>query len=193
MTLPPALSLKATAIACGLSLSLGGIAGWKLHDAFVHQPHLSADREAVLKAERAARAQESRGAAIATEVRERHDTAQAAVRTVTETIIKEVPGYVSSTVKCPAAPASGAAPAAPERAVIADVSVGFGLLHDAAAAGRAPLPPAAGVDLDAPRGAGMPATAGTVVRNYGRCLAWRTESASWRDWYRREADAWAVK
>ena len=142
-----------------------------------------------------ARAAETRGATIAATVRDDHDTHQAEIRTVTQTILKEVPRYVPSTVQCPAA-APGASDRLPDRLpdrlVAADVSVGFGLLHDAAARGDPALPAAAGVALDAPRGTGMPAVAGTVIRNYGVCRGWREEAASWRDWYVRQSAAWPV-
>ncbi|HVJ03814.1 MAG TPA: hypothetical protein VM662_16675 [Sphingomonas sp.] len=193
MKIPGTVSLKATGIACALSLAIGGVAGWKLHDGLIHQPHLRADSNAALAAEKAARAAEGKGATIATEIRDAHDVDQAEIRTVTQTIIKEVPRYVSSNVKCPAVPASSGAPAQPERVAVADVSVGFGLLHDAAALGNPPAPPGPGVDLDAPRGTGMPAVASTIVANYGMCHAWRAEAAAWRDWYERERAAWPVK
>lgn len=191
--IPKMLSFKVTSIACAMSLAIGAAGGWKLHDGLIHQPHLRKDAEAAAKAVSDASKVEAAGAAIAGAVRDDHDTAQAAVRTVTNTIIKEVPRYVSSTVKCPAVSASPDAPAQPERVAVADVSVGFGMLHDAAALGRAPLPAAAGVDLDAPRGAGMPAVAGAIVRNYGVCHGWRTEAAAWREWYARESATWPVK
>lgn len=193
MKIPSMLSLKAAAIVGGASLALGGVAGWKLHDGLIHRPHLQADAAAALKAEKAARAAEGNAAALATEIRDAHDVEQAAIRTVTQTIIKEVPRYVSSNVKCPPVPASSGAPAQPERVAVADVSVGFGLLHDAAALGNPPVSPGPGVDLDGPRGIGMPAVASTIVANYGMCHAWRAEAAAWRDWYERERAAWPVK
>lgn len=193
MIIPKLLSLRATAIGCAATLVLGGAGGWKLHDGLIYQQHLRADAKAAQKALEDARKHEGTGSAIASEVRDQHDSSQAAIRTVTSTIIKEVPRYVASTVKCSAAPAAPGEPAQLARVAVADVSVGFGLLHDAAAVGRAPVPPAAGVDLDAPRGAGMPAVASTIVGNYGMCHGWRAEAAAWREWYERERAAWPVR
>jgi hypothetical protein len=183
--LPAMLSLKAAAIAGAASLALGLAGGWKLHDALVLGPHLLADARAAAKAAAAAREAERRGGSVAGEVRDAHDTAQAQIRTVTSTIVREVPRYVSPTVKCPASK-----PGEPLRVAVADVSVGFGLLHDAAARGAAPLPPAAGVDLDAPRGTGMPAALTVIAANYGVCRGWREEARSWREWYVRERGVW---
>ena len=188
MKLPSVLSLKTTAIVGAVSLALGIAGGWKLHNALVHQPHLAADAKAQLKAEQAARAAERKGATIAGEVRDAHDTAQQQIRTVTKTIVKEVPRYVSTTTTCPPAQ-----PGQPLRVALADVSVGFGLLHDAAATGNPPVPPAAGLDFDAARGTGMPAVLATVASNYGVCRGWREEARTWREWYARERDAWPVK
>ncbi|GEM_PF-2124731 len=193
MSLPNVLSLKAGAIACAIALAAGGIGGWKLHDGLVHQPHLRADAEASRQALAAARKTEAVGTSIAVQVRDQTEAKQAEIRTVTNTILKEVPRYVSTMVKCPAIPASAGAAAQPERVAVADVSVGFGLLHDAAARGVAPVSPGPGVDLDAPRGTGMPAVAGTVARNYGMCLGWRAEAAAWREWHQRQSAAWPVK
>jgi hypothetical protein len=196
MNLPLTLPFQTAAIAAAVSLTAGTVAGWRLHDALVHRPHLAADAVALRKAADRARAAEVRGTAIATAVRDAADTRQARIRTVTQTLLKEVPRYVSATVQCPSAasvaPGAAPAPLAAAPRIAADVTVGFGLLHDAAARGAA-LPAAAGVDLDAPRGAGMPAVAGTIVANYGVCRAWRDEAGAWRDWYVRQRDAWPVK
>lgn len=185
MILPTNVPLRFCAIAAAVATASGTVAGWKLHDALVHRPHLAADAKAARKAAEAARAGEARASAIATSVRDANDGHQAEIRTVTRTLLKEVPRYVSATIPCPA-------PDAPPGRRIADVSVGFGLLHDAAARGTG-LPTAAGVDLDAARGTGMPAAAATIVGNYGLCRSWRAEAASWREWYARQSGAWPVK
>lgn len=186
MILPTAIPARVCAIAAAVAAASGTIAGWKLHDALIHRPHLAADAKAARKAADAARAAEARGSAIATTVRDANDGRQAEIRTVTRTLLKEVPRYVSATIPC------SAPDAPPDRRVAADVSVGFGLLHDAAARGTG-LPAAAGVDLDAARGTGMPAAAATIVGNYGLCRSWRAEAVSWRDWYARQSAAWPVE
>lgn len=70
------------------------------------------------------------------------------------------------------------------------VPVGFVLLHDAAAAGSASLPPAAGGSLDAPSGVQLSTVSATVSRNYGVGYTWYAEAMSWRTWYAREFTAW---
>lgn len=69
------------------------------------------------------------------------------IKTITETIVKEVPVYVSPTDP--------------------DLSPGFRVLHDASAAGR--VPDAASI----PNAAAVPAQdlAATLTENYGACLA----------------------
>lgn len=191
MILPNALPLRACAIAAAVATASGTIAGWKLHDALIHRPHLAADAKAARKVAEAARAAEARGSTIATTVRDANDGRQAEIRTVTRTLLKEVPRYVAATLPCPA-PVDPAPPGAPDRRIVADVSVGFGLLHDAAARGTG-LPAAAGVDLDAARGTGLPSAAATIVGNYGLCRSWRAEAVSWRDWYARQSAIWPVK
>lgn len=101
-------------------------------------------------------------------------TEQVRIQTVTRTLIKEVPVYVT--------------PAADDRCV---VPLGFVRLHDAAASGGASgLPRAAGGPLDAPSGVQLSAVSATVVSNYGVAHDWRAEALTWRSWYAEQKAAW---
>lgn len=96
------------------------------------------------------------------------------IQTVTRTLIKEVPVYVT--------------PAADDRCII---PTGFVRLHDAAASGGAAgLPGAPGGPLDAPSGVELSAVGSTLAVNYGAALAWRAEALTWRSWYAEQKAAW---
>ncbi len=191
--IPNVFSMKATAIVGAVLLAVGVGAGWKLHDAFVHKPHLAADRAAELRVVKAAARLTAEAQRLGEARRAALDQRQAEIRTVTNTILKEVPRYVETTVQC--APSNHFAGAGkmvdPPRVALADVSVGFGLLHNYAAVGVAPpATPAAGFDLSAPSGVGMPEVAATIVSNYGQCHAAIAEVASWRAWHRDDFSPW---
>lgn len=191
--IPDVISMKATAIAGAVLLAVGLAGGWKLHDAFVHQPHLSADRAAELRVAKAAARLTAEARRLGEARRAQLDRRQAEIRTITNTILKEVPRYVEATVQCPAPDqfAGAGKPIDPPRVALADVSVGFGLLHNYAAVGVAPpATPAAGVDISAPSGVGMPGVAATIVSNYGQCHAAIAEVASWRAWHRDDFSPW---
>ena len=91
--------------------------------------------------------------------------AQVRIRTVTQTIIKEVPVYVKAT-DCP-------------------MPGGFRVLHDAAADGQ--LPDAARI----PDAATVPAqdVAATVADNYGTCQQTATRLSGLQEWVRAQAEA----
>jgi hypothetical protein len=95
------------------------------------------------------------------------------IRTVTQTLTKEVPVYV--TVES-------------DRACV--VPDGFVRLHDAAAHGTA-VPAAPGGPVEAPSGIPLSAVAETMVANYGVAFEWREEALAWRAWYARQADLWS--
>lgn len=181
MKLPSVLSLKTTLIVGAAPLAIGGVGGWVGHDKLVYQPHLASDAKAVTRGVQQARTSEAKGTTVTTEVRAKHDAAQAQVRTVTQTIIKEVPVYVPAP-----------APTEPPR-VGNDLSLGFARLHDYAALGISPPVPApSGIDWDAPAGVGMSAGITTIASNYGVCLTYRAEVQAWREWYDRQLAAWPV-
>lgn len=186
--IPNVISMKVTAIAGAVLLAIGLAGGWKLHDAFVYKPHLAADRAAELRIVKAAARLTAEAQRLGEARRAQLDKRQADIRTVTNTILKEVPRYVQSEVRCPVASGESGGP---PRVALADVSVGFGLLHNYAAVGLAPpATPAAGVDLSAPSGVGMPRVAATIVSNYGQCHAAIAEVASWRAWHRDDFSPW---
>lgn len=99
---------------------------------------------------------------------------QQAVQTITKTIIRKVPVYVT-------AKADAACP----------VPDGFVRVHDLAAAGLPPPADGAGqpdgtaAELGAPSGVSLSAIARTVGGNYGTCLALRGELLDWQDWARK--------
>lgn len=191
--IPNVISMKATAIAGAVLLAVGLAGGWNLHNAFVHQPHLSADRAAELRIAMASARLTAAAQRLGEARRAQLDQRQAEIRTVITSILKEVPRYVESTVRCPAPDqfAGGGKAIDPPRVALADVSVGFGLLHNNAAVGVAPpATPAAGVDISAPSGVGMPGVAATIVSNYGQCHAAIAEVASWRAWHRDDFSPW---
>lgn len=100
---------------------------------------------------------------IATE----HEQTRERVRTVTRTITKEIPRYVS-----------------PEAVSRCDVPDGFVRVHDAAAAGVLPDPPS---ELDAaPSGVGIDQVAGTVVENYGTCAETSAQLIALQAWVREQ-------
>lgn len=90
------------------------------------------------------------------------------VETVTKTLVKEVPVYVT--------------PDADARCV---VPAGFVQHHDAAAAGQLPEPPGRSVDADS--GLELSAVSETVAFNYGLANAWRAEVIAWRTWYEQQS------
>jgi hypothetical protein len=113
------------------------------------------------------------GRKISTDVSTRLERRKVEIRTVTQTLTKEVPVYV--TVES-------------DRACV--VPDGFVRLHDAAAHGTA-VPAAPGGSVEAASGVPLSAVAETMVTNYGVALEWREEALAWRTWYARQADLWS--
>ncbi|PKP92243.1 MAG: hypothetical protein CVT77_09460 [Alphaproteobacteria bacterium HGW-Alphaproteobacteria-16] len=182
------IQLKVAMLAGVAAMVVGGAVGAKLHDALVHQPHLSDDAEAYARINAARERMTAAAMRIGLARRDALDARQAEIRTVTQTILKEVPRYVETTVQCPA---NGPGSDAPLRVAVADVSVGFGLLHNYAARGvPPPAAPAAGIDLAAPSGIGVPGVAQTIVSNYGVCHAAIAEAGAWRAWHRDDFLPW---
>lgn len=125
-----------------------------------------AESQATVKAVSHAASTDRASAGLSGAVRDHLDTEQAKTRTITQTILKEVPVYV------------------PEKAADTGVTVGFALLHNYAASGyMPPASPAPGLALDSSAGIGMPALSGVITRNYGVCHAWKSEALAWRDAY----------
>ncbi len=162
------------ALAAAVALAVGFSGGWTVRDwkaarddaasiEAAHQAELAAV-DAALKLERT---QAATSDGIAAEAAE----AQVQIRTVTRTLIKEVPVYVT--------------PDDDRRCV---VPVGFVRIHDAAAAGRTAIPDPAGRPDDAPSGLALSAVAGTVVENYaGTCAANARQLSDLQAWVRAQA------
>lgn len=92
------------------------------------------------------------------------------VRATGDTIIKEVPVYVTA-----------------EADAACVLSRGFVRLHDAAAAGRIPEP-AGGADAS-PAGIALSSVAGTVADNYERCHENAEQLTALQDWVRAQEAA----
>ena len=142
-----------------LALAGGGfLAGWRVHDW----------RDGAAQAKAAAHALEvvQRQAGLTQTVAVRQQAAQDRVRTITRTLIREVPVYVT--------------PKADAGCVVPD---GFRVLHDAAAAGVPTAAEPAGESADAPSGLALSAVADTVTANYGICHATAERLRGWQDWW----------
>ena len=162
------------ALAAGLALAVGFSGGWTVRDwkaasddaaaiAAAHKAQLAA----VAAALKLGREQATTSDRIATAAAE----AQVEIRTVTRTLIKEVPVHVT--------------PDDDRRCV---VPVGFVRIHDAAAAGIRPVPDPAGRADDAASGLALSAVAGTVVENYaGTCAANARQLSDLQAWVRAQA------
>ena len=167
---------KGYALTGGLCLALGVSSGWTVRD-WKAKADTAGDRIAAAEAQRVAIASaltRERAQADTTTVVERAAVAeQVRIRTVTETIIKEVPVYVTAETDARFA-----------------LPVGLVRVHDAAATGR-PLSESAGEPDDATRNAeassaAPSALAAVIAENYGVCLADQSRFASLQDWVRRQ-------
>lgn len=115
---------------------------------------------------------QAKAAQITEDVGRRVAERETEVRTVTRTIVEKVPIYVTA------------------EADRLPVPLGFVRLHDAAALGTPAVPFGAGESPDSPSGLGLSAVAGTVIGNYGQCLAWREQVIGWQAWYAEQKAAW---
>jgi hypothetical protein len=130
------------AIAAGAALLIGFAGGWQLRDLIADRAELKqVKREIVYR---------DRTQVVTREVAAKTQAAEERVRTVTRTIVREVPRYVTR-----------------EADAHCIVPRGFVRLHDAAAQSVVPVP--AGEPDDAPSGVELSAVAGTVADNYGAC------------------------
>ena len=126
------------------------------------------------KADRTAAKQDARAAEVSAEVRQATAEKQVEYRTVTKTLIKEVPKYVTVT--------------SDSRCV---VPLGFVRLHDlAAGSGQAFVPAAPGGSVETPSGLDLSTVSSTVVANYGTAHVWRAEAEGWRAWYLEQRETW---
>jgi hypothetical protein len=143
--------------------AIGGFAaGWKVHD--------WRDGAAEVHATTAAAKTIQRQAAASQAIAVADQAAQDRVRTVTRTLIEEVPAHVSATTDARF-----------------PLPLGFVRLHDAAVAGddlSAIAPGPDGAD-DAASGVAASAAAAVVVGNYGACHADQARLAELQAWARR--------
>jgi hypothetical protein len=126
--------------------------------------------KAAAKAEKKAAQTEKKSAAITTRVEVQHAATVERIRTVTQTLIKEVPYAV---------------PSDPARA---SLSVGFVRLHDAAAVGVPGLSDPAGRPDAAASGVDDAALARTVIPNYEACRINAETVKAWGAWWRAQAE-----
>jgi hypothetical protein len=150
-----------------LIVALCGLALWGVHHAGYRagvKHEQDAQAEALAKAEKRVKEAEKKAATITTRVEVRHAAAVEKIRTVTQTLIKEVPYAV---------------PSDPARA---SLSVGFVRLHDAAATGLPGLPdPAGRADAEA-SGIGDADLARTLLGNYEACHVSAETVTAWQSW-----------
>lgn len=163
---------KGYALTAAAMLAIGFGAGWTVRDWKAAADHAGELTEKVRTVERIVyreRAQADVTSAVETKAAE----AQVQIRTVTQTIIKEVPVYVS-----------------PETDARFALPVGLVRVHDAAAAGH-PLPESSGQPDDA-AGNAQPSDippsrlAATIAANYGVCLADAARFSALQDWIRQQ-------
>ncbi len=160
-------SWKACAAALAIGLIAGCLGGYHLRD-------LQADAADGRRATEAARqttatlSAERQQADITQAVGESAARAQEVIRWRTQTLIREVPVYVTQE--------------ADDRCI---VPAGFVRLHDLAAAGpHAPVPESARGADDAPSGVALSAVAETVTGNYGTCDAVARQLTDLQAWVR---------
>lgn len=114
-----------------------------------------------------AQAQTAQAATASADVGVKVEAAKVEVRTVTQTLTREVVRYV---------------PAAADAQCV--VPVGFVRLHDAAATGLLPqASDPASQPADAPSGVALSAVGATVAENYGGCREDREALKGWQAWY----------
>jgi len=155
-----------------VALLAAGAVGYELgHTQYLHlqtQVAQQATKSATTEVIRIVKAQ-----AVSTQVAQEDADQQAQVRTVTQTIVKEVPKYVTQTVYADRVVHDGGLP------------VGFVWNHNQAASGD-PTPAPTGTDLDAPSGVDLSALANTIADNYGLYHSCRASLSHWEEWYAKE-------
>ncbi|MEJ2816378.1 hypothetical protein [Caulobacter sp. CCG-8] len=119
------------------------------------------------KAAAEARAKTDQAAEASAKVGTKVEAAKVEVRTVTQTLIREVPHYVTVTADAQCV-----------------VPAGFVRLHDAAATGLLSDPAgAASQPADAPSGLALSTVSATVAENYGGCREDREALKGWQAWW----------
>ena len=152
----------------GVMLAVGFAGGWTVRDWKAGAEGEAAAKEQVKVVERIVWRERAQ-ADVTSRIETRAAEAQVQIRTVTRTLIQEVPVYVT--------------PDADDRCI---VPVGFVRLHDAAAAGGA-VPEPAGLADDAPSGLELSAVAAGVAENYGDvCRANAQQLSDLQAWVREQ-------
>jgi hypothetical protein len=155
----PSLPMRAIAV---LLVALALVAfGWVKGDEHGTQKLIDYQGAQAVAAVKIAAAQGAVTTRVEVRVRERVRI----VREAGETIVKEVPVYVT-----------------PEADAACAVNRGFVRLHDAAAAGEIPGPPA--LSDGAAGGVALSAVGATVAHNYATALLWREQLLGCQAWIR---------
>ena len=166
---------KGYAAAAALSLAVGFGGGWKARDLIAD----AADAERAKAELRAAKVTAKRVAVadrITADVGRKAEDRQVEIRTVTQTLIREVPIYVTAET---------------DRRYL--VPVGLVRLHDAAALGLpSALPDPTGRADDAPSAVAASTFGSTVADNYGTCRADQARLGDLQEWVRQQAAAWEL-
>lgn len=158
---------KYAAIALAVILALWAFGNARYKAGVKHEQ--SAQAEAIEKAEKRVQEAEKKAEAITTRVEVKHAAAVEKIRTVTQTLIKEVPYAV---------------PSDPSRA---SLSVGFVRLHDAAAIGVSGLSdPAGRADAEA-SGVTDADLARTILPNYETCRINAETVKAWQSFWTDQA------
>jgi len=165
---------KGYAVVAVIALAVGFGAGYKLRDLQTVKAEVAQVKQQIVYRDRVI--YKEREADDATQrIGEEAAKAQVVIRTVTETLVKEVPVYVT---------------------VEADrqctVPVGFVRLLDAAAAGDgAPVSEPAGQSNDTPSGLELSTVATSVVGNYGTYAAVARQLTDLQNWVRTQQALWS--
>jgi hypothetical protein len=158
---------KGYALTAGVCLAIGAASGWTVRDW-----KAGSDAAAAAKAEaeetRRTLNRERGQSDLTTSIETEAVKAQVEIRWRTQTLIREVPVYVTSD--------------ADTRCI---VPVGFVRIHDAAASGN-PLPEPSGLADDAPSGVAISAAAATIIANYGQYDAVSRQLTDLQKWVREQ-------
>jgi hypothetical protein len=162
----------AYALAFCVSLGAAGAGGWKLRDAD-YQKHLRADAEAAQRASEAAREVEGKNETTSQEVGTKVEEAKETIRYVTQTLVKEIPVYVTEQ--------------ADDRCV---VPLGAARVLDAAATGNPTISYGPGESADQASGHELSGVVASVVQNYGYTRELEATVIGWQEWYERVRKDW---
>ena len=158
---------KGYALTAGVCLAIGAASGWTVRD-WKAGSNAAAAAKAEAKETRRTLNRERGQSDLTTSIETAAAKAQGEIRWRTQTLIREVPVYVT--------------PDADNRCI---VPVGFVRVHDAAAA-SGPLPEPSSLADDAPSGVALSAVAATVAGNYGQYEAVSRQLTDLQKWVREQ-------